>query len=104
MHHPASTPAQVRAILRSLRRSRGLTQAQLGRKLGVSQKRIARIEAAPGVTSFDQIVRFAVALGGRIVVDDGNAAISAEPATPATPATRKIAAARTRTNKVAESW
>ena len=46
MNHPVSTPAQIRAVLPALRKHLGLTQAQLGALIGVSQKRIARIEAA----------------------------------------------------------
>lgn len=68
--YPVDTPQQLRTILRSLRQSRGLTQAQLGQKLGVSQKRIARIEAAPEVTAFDQISRMVSAMGCRLVIEE----------------------------------
>lgn len=68
--YPLDTPQQLRTILRALRRSRGLTQAELGLRLGVSQKRIARIEAAPHLTSFDQIARLVSAMNGRLLLDD----------------------------------
>jgi HTH-type transcriptional regulator/antitoxin HipB len=85
--YPVDTPGQLRTILRSLRQSRGLTQAQLGRMLGVSQKRIARIEAAPEVTAFDQIARMVSAMGGRLVVEEASpaAGVNAQ-AGPNTPA------------------
>jgi HTH-type transcriptional regulator/antitoxin HipB len=70
MDFPVNTPGQVKAVLRALRKSRGLSQAALGARLGVNQKRIARIEAAPGVTGFDQISRFVSALGARLVIQD----------------------------------
>ena len=70
MLYPVDTPQQLKTILRSLRQSRGLTQAQLGEMLGVSQKRIARIEASPEVTSFDQIARIVAALGCRLSVEE----------------------------------
>jgi HTH-type transcriptional regulator/antitoxin HipB len=70
MNYPVDTPIQLRAVLRALRQSRRLTQTELGTLLGVSQKRIARIEAAPDVTSFDQISRLVSAMGGRLVVED----------------------------------
>ena len=70
MLYPVDTNQQLQTILRSLRQARGLTQAQLGAMLGVSQKRIARIEATPQVTSFDQIARIFAALGCRIAVED----------------------------------
>ena len=68
--YPVDTPQQLRTILRTLRQSRGLTQEQLGAMLGVSQKRIARIEASPEVTSFDQIARMFSAMGCKLVVQE----------------------------------
>lgn len=68
--YPVDTPQQLRTILRSLRQSGGLTQAQLGERLGVTQKRIARIEAAPEVTAFDQIARMVTAMGCRLVIEE----------------------------------
>lgn len=70
MHYPVTTPGQLRAVLAAMRRARKLTQAQLGERLGVSQKRIARIEGQPAVTSFDQIARMVSAMGGRLVVEE----------------------------------
>lgn len=66
--YPVDTPQQLRTILRSLRQASGLTQAELGQRLGVTQKRIARIEAAPEVTAFDQIARMVTAMGYRLVI------------------------------------
>jgi len=68
-NHPVSTPIQLAATLRALRKSRGLTQEALGRLLGVSQKRVAWIESVPGRTSFDQLSRLVAALGGRMVIE-----------------------------------
>lgn len=70
MNYPVDTPLQLSAVLKSLRRSRGLTQAQLGTRLGVSQKRIAGIEGNPRVTSFDQISRLVSVLGARLVIEE----------------------------------
>ena len=64
------TPQQLRTILRSMRQASGLTQAQLGERIGVTQKRIARIEAAPEVTAFDQIARMVAAMGYRLMIDE----------------------------------
>ena len=68
--YPVNTPQQLRTMLRSLRQSRGLTQEQLGQRLGVTQKRVARIEAAPEVTAFDQIARMVTAMGYQLVIDE----------------------------------
>lgn len=70
MSYPVNAPLQLRAVLKSLRKSRGLTQAQLGAKLGLSQKRIAGIEKNPQVTAFDQISRIVSLLGARLVIED----------------------------------
>lgn len=77
--YPVDTPQQLRTILRSLRQSSGLTQAQLGERLGVTQKRIARIEAAPEVTAFDQIARMVTAMGYRLVIEESPRHKVAEP-------------------------
>ncbi len=79
MDYPINTSAQLRAVLRGLRKVRGLSQADTGARIGVNQKRMARIESAPGVTSFDQIARVVAALGGRLVIQDGTAQTDAKP-------------------------
>ena len=81
MLYPVDTPLQLKTILRSLRQSRGLTQAQLGQMLGVSQKRVARIEAAPEVTAFDQIAKIVSLLGCRLSIDEPSKHRVAEPGT-----------------------
>ena len=68
--YSVDTPQQLRTILRSMRQASGLTQAQLGERIGVTQKRIARIEAAPEVTAFDQIARMVAAMGCRLMIDE----------------------------------
>lgn len=70
MNVPASTAVQLQVILRAMRTSRGLSQAALGRQVGVSQRRIAAIEAAPGRASFDQVSKIITILGGQLSVGD----------------------------------
>ena len=77
MQYPLETSQQLSTLLRSLRQSRHLTQAELGERLGVNQKRIARIESAPGVTSFDQISRLVALMGHRLVLEEMPAAEAA---------------------------
>jgi HTH-type transcriptional regulator/antitoxin HipB len=86
MDYPVTTSRQLQTVLRALRQTQGLSQTQAGLRLGVSQKRLARIEAKPGVTGFDQIARLVSALGGRLVIsipDD-----RPKPGAPAKAATR----------------
>jgi HTH-type transcriptional regulator/antitoxin HipB len=74
MDYPVNTSIQLRAVLRALRQSRNLSQADIGGILGVNQKRVARIESAPGLTSFDQIAKIVTALGGRVVIQTDSGA------------------------------
>ncbi len=60
--YPIKFTAQLRQHLRALRKKRGLTQAQLGLLVGVSQARIAEVEANPGLVSFDQLMQLLSAL------------------------------------------
>jgi HTH-type transcriptional regulator / antitoxin HipB len=69
MHYPVSTPTQLRGVLRALRESRKVSQAELGKRIGVSQRRIATIEANPGRASFDQLSRLIAALGARVAIE-----------------------------------
>jgi HTH-type transcriptional regulator/antitoxin HipB len=91
MDYPIQAPGQLSAHLRSLRKSRGLSQAQLGAVLGVGQTRIARIERDPTAVSVEQFLAFLGALGARMVlrpdasrnVADAPADASTAPTTPA---------------------
>lgn len=73
--YPIRFPAQLRPHLRALRKKRGLTQAQLGELVGVSQARIAEIEANPGVVNFEQMLQLLSALGVTVCLQ-GDAAAS----------------------------
>jgi HTH-type transcriptional regulator/antitoxin HipB len=66
MHYRVDTPSQLAVVLRSLRKAQHLNQAEAGLLIGVSQRRLAAIEASPGSTSFDQITCLVVALGGHV--------------------------------------
>jgi HTH-type transcriptional regulator/antitoxin HipB len=55
--YPIHFTDQLRQHLRALRKKRGLTQAQVGALIGVSQARIAEIEANPGLVSFEQLLQ-----------------------------------------------
>lgn len=61
--YPIRFTDQLRQHLRALRKKRGLTQAQVGALIGVSQVRIAEIEANPGLVSFEQLMQLLSKLG-----------------------------------------
>lgn len=68
MDYPIQSPGQLSAHLRSLRKSRGLNQVQLGAMLGVGQTRIARIERDPTAVSVEQFLVLLGALGVQMVL------------------------------------
>ena len=70
MDYPIRFADQIRQQLRALRKTRGLTQAQLGKLLGVGQVRIAEIEGDPSVVSVAQLFRLLAALDAHIVLRD----------------------------------
>jgi len=59
---------QVTPLLKSLRNQRGLTQKQLGEKLGVSQRMVAQIEAHPEKTRFERILQILSILDADLIV------------------------------------
>ena len=63
------TTAQLPAHLRSLRKARRMTQAELGAQIGLDQTRIAKIERDPAVVSVGQLMRLLNALRVRVVLD-----------------------------------
>lgn len=63
-----SSPAKLPAHLKSLRKMRGLTQAQLARRLGVGQPRFADIEKHPEIVSTAQLLDLFAALGVEVLL------------------------------------
>ena len=74
MDYPLKTLTQLRPQLTALRKKRGLTQAQLGVAIGVTQARIVEIEANPGVVSLQQILQILHALGAELVIRESGSA------------------------------
>jgi HTH-type transcriptional regulator/antitoxin HipB len=70
MDYPVKFGDQLKQQLRSLRKARGLNQTELGVRLGVTQRRVAEIEANPGVVAVDQIIKIFSALGAELVLRD----------------------------------
>jgi HTH-type transcriptional regulator/antitoxin HipB len=68
MDYLIQAPNQLASHLRSLRRVRHLTQAQLGMLVGLDQTRIAKIEKDPQRISVDQLVKILSALGVRLLL------------------------------------
>lgn len=79
---PIQTHEQLSVHIRSLRKLRGLTQSQLGARLGVKQARIADIERNPGSVSVDQLIQVLHALDARLQLVDTHAYAPAAPMAP----------------------
>lgn len=75
---PLQTPAQLANHLRSFRKARGLTQAQLGRLVGIDQTRIARIEKNPDRVSVHTLLQLLVALRVRVLLQPLDSTKSAD--------------------------
>jgi HTH-type transcriptional regulator/antitoxin HipB len=65
---PLQTTQQLSSHLRSLRKRSGLTQAQLGVRLGVEQARIGKIERNPGSISVEQLLQLLTVLEAEILI------------------------------------
>jgi HTH-type transcriptional regulator / antitoxin HipB len=70
---PLQTSQQLSSHIRSLRKRLGLTQAQLGTRLGVEQGRIGKIERNPGSISVDQLIQLLTVLEADIFIRPKNA-------------------------------
>jgi HTH-type transcriptional regulator/antitoxin HipB len=62
------TPMQFGIYLRSLRRTRGLTQRELGLRIGVTGARISEIENDSGGVGLTQILKILHILKARVVI------------------------------------
>ena len=65
---PLVMASQLGVVLQSARKSLKLTQAQLGERLGLSQRRVSELERAPGTLSVDQLMALCAQLGLQLTV------------------------------------
>ena len=70
MDFPVLTPMQLGAVLRGFRRQRGLTQAQLADRVGLTQKAISIIETHPERIGVARVFRVLSALEAQWVLRD----------------------------------
>lgn len=64
----ATSADQLGQILKGVRKSLGLTQEQLGLKIGVHQKEISKMENGMGRTTVDRLFRLLSGLEFELVV------------------------------------
>lgn len=68
MDHIARTAKQVAAAVRRERRQQSLTQAQLGKKIGLRQATISRLEAGEDATLLETLLNTLMALNLELVI------------------------------------
>ncbi|MDA3949217.1 MAG: helix-turn-helix transcriptional regulator [Spirochaeta sp.] len=70
MDFPVRTVDQLEPILRSFRKTRGLTQLELAGQMGVTQQALSLLETAPHRASFERLLAVCAALDVEIVFRD----------------------------------
>ena len=68
MADPLLTTMQLGRILQSARKANALSQAAVGARMGLSQKRISAIELDPGSLTAAQLLRLCSVLGLELTV------------------------------------
>ena len=68
MNTSISTTGQLAPLLQHLRKNQGLSQTELGHKLGLSQERISRIERFPEKVTLDQLLTVLMALDAELQI------------------------------------
>ena len=64
-----TTSGQLGPLLKQLRMAKGLSQAALGAKIGLSQERISRIESRPEAVTLNQLLTVLMALDAGLAVE-----------------------------------
>ena len=67
---PLLTAAQLGQLLRSARKRGGLTQAEVGARLGLSQNRVSHLEAHADELSFKQLLTWCAVVGLELQLAD----------------------------------
>ena len=68
MPHPLLTPMQLGRLLQTARKARKLSQADVGARLDLSQKRVSAMELAPATITVDQLLKMCAVLGLELAV------------------------------------
>jgi len=70
-----SLSRQLGPLIQSARKSAGLTQAELGQRLGMSQSRISAMELEPGTINVDQLLALLAVLDHELLVQPKHGAL-----------------------------
>jgi len=69
MNQTGRTAKQIGAIIRRARRNAGLTQTALGKRIGLRQATISKLEAGESATRLSTLLDALTALGLEIIID-----------------------------------
>lgn len=69
MNQSARTAKQIGAIIRRARRNAGLTQTELGKRIGLRQATVSKLEKGEPATRLSTLLDALTALGLEIVID-----------------------------------
>lgn len=70
MQHVIYSTLQLAHILKSARKSQGLTQAELAKRLPVSQGRLSQLELSPAGMRIDQLLALVASLNLELVIQE----------------------------------
>ena len=70
MEYTVTTPSQLGQVLQGCRKQRGLTQRELGARVGLLQKAVSMLETDPSHTSVERLFKLLSALELQIVLRD----------------------------------
>jgi HTH-type transcriptional regulator/antitoxin HipB len=73
--YPIRADQQLPLLLRSLRRSRRLSQAELAQRLGVSQQTISQMERNAATVTVQRLTKVLSVLGAQLVLRDFGTAL-----------------------------
>lgn len=76
---PLLTAAQLSQWLRTTRKRSGMTQAEVGARLGLSQNRVSHLEAHADELSFKQLLTWCAVVGLELQVSERAAADRSTP-------------------------
>jgi HTH-type transcriptional regulator/antitoxin HipB len=77
MADPLLTAMQLGRVLQSARKARRLSQAEVGARLDLSQKRISAMERDPGTITAGQLLKLCSVLGLELTIGSKDAATAA---------------------------
>jgi len=68
MEYNIAIVQQLSSLLKNMRKQSGMTQKDMGEKLGITQRRVAAIEASPESARFERILQMLSVLDADLVI------------------------------------